>query len=116
MTVDIATILPGVASIISAVSGWALRSAVSQKKEQRSIKAGVVALIHDRLYTSYEEYSHRCPAPFASVEEMRNAEYLYKPYHALGGNGTGTELYERIMNMPSNAPKEKKNAEKTNLA
>ncbi len=25
-----------------------------------------------------------------------NIEYLYRGYHALGGNGTGTELYERV--------------------
>lgn len=101
MTVDLNILLPAITSLLSAICGWALRAAISQKKEQKSIKAGVVALIHDRLYTSYEEYSHRQPLPFATVEEIRNAEYLYKPYHALGGNGTGTELYERIMNMPS---------------
>ena len=31
---------------------------------------------------------------------MRNLEYLYRSYHALGGNGTGTELYNRAKGLP----------------
>ena len=31
---------------------------------------------------------------------MRNLEYLYRSYHALGGNGTGTELYNRAKALP----------------
>ena len=27
---------------------------------------------------------------------MKNYEYLYNVYHELGGNGTGTEIYERV--------------------
>ena len=29
-----------------------------------------------------------------------NLEYLYRSYHALGGNGTGTELYNRAKALP----------------
>ena len=29
------------------------------------------------------------------TDGLRNLEYLYRSYHALGGNGTGTELYNR---------------------
>lgn len=31
---------------------------------------------------------------------LKNLEYLYKSYHALGGNGTGTELYNRAKALP----------------
>ena len=31
---------------------------------------------------------------------LKNVEYLYKSYHALGGNGTGTELYTRAKALP----------------
>lgn len=34
------------------------------------------------------------------TDAMRNLEYLYRSYHALGGNGTGTELYNRAKALP----------------
>ena len=34
---------------------------------------------------------------------QENIEYLYKSYHALGGNGTGTELYTRAKSLPLHA-------------
>ena len=56
------------------------------------------ALLHDRLYSE-------CTACLArgciDVEALRNLEYLYTAYHALGGNGTGTELYQRAKGLPT---------------
>ena len=34
------------------------------------------------------------------MEALKNIEYLYNAYHALGGNGTGTELYQRVQKLP----------------
>ena len=34
-----------------------------------------------------------------TIEDMKDFEYLYNAYHALGGNGTGTEIYERVKNL-----------------
>ena len=33
-------------------------------------------------------------------------EHLYKAYHALGGNGTGTEIYKRVKELPMKQGKE----------
>lgn len=107
MTIAITTLLPYAASVASAAAGWAVKGWLSRRKEQSAIKGGVVALIHDRLYTIYGECSARKPGPYATVEEIRNADYLYQPYHALGGNGTGTELYSRLKDMPPVPPAEK---------
>ena len=41
-----------------------------------------------------------------SVKDIENLGYLYPPYHALGGNGTGTELFERVKHMPAKPEKE----------
>lgn len=76
----------------------------AQQAEQVAIKEGVVALLHDRLYAMYGECAI---VGHASVETLRNADYLYRPYHELGGNGTGTELYNRIKSMPPASPAEK---------
>lgn len=34
------------------------------------------------------------------VEDRRHLENVYSAYHAIGGNGTGTRLYEESMRLP----------------
>ena len=62
-----------------------------------TIKDGLLAIMHDRLYQSCTFYIKQ-----GSIDTggLKNIEYLYKSYHALGGNGTGTELYNRAKAMP----------------
>lgn len=72
-----------------------------QRTEQAAIKDGMLALLHDRIFSVYAECKTK---KYASVEDMRNLEYLYRPYHNLGGNGTGTELYDRVKSMPTDPP------------
>ncbi|WP_279132730.1 hypothetical protein [Barnesiella intestinihominis] len=36
----------------------------------------------------------------ATTEDLNNVERIYDNYHKLGGNGTGTALYERILRLP----------------
>ena len=67
------------------------------RKEQASLKAGVLALLHDRLYQGCRYHIRNKEI---DSDELKNMEYLYEGYHALGGNGTGTELYERIKKLP----------------
>ncbi len=68
-----------------------------REARQTALEAGVRALLHDRL-------RDRCAAclrqGFAGVADRENLEGLYAPYHALGGNGTGTELYGKILKLP----------------
>ncbi|MBS5784592.1 MAG: hypothetical protein KID04_17180 [Clostridium sp.] len=70
----------------------------AQQEQQGAMKDGMLALMHDRIFAIYAECQKK---GYATVEDLRNLEYLYKPYHKLGGNGTGTELYERIKKMPT---------------
>lgn len=52
----------------------------------------MVALLHDSLFRNCEQYIKRGEI---TVNELENLETLYASYHALGGNGTGTALYEK---------------------
>ena len=65
--------------------------------EQQLLKEGVLAILHDRLYQACRHYIREGDI---DVEGMKNIEYLYRSYHDLGGNGTGTELYERVKKLP----------------
>ena len=62
-----------------------------------AMEEGVRALLHDGIYSTYAECREK---GFADVNDLKNLEYLYRPYHALGGNSTGTELFERVKEMP----------------
>lgn len=84
-------------SVILAALSWAYRSLAKRFKrkmqEDAAIREGVTALLHDRLYQECPQHIHEgC----VCVEDLKNIEYLYRAYHALGGNGTGTELYNRV--------------------
>lgn len=69
----------------------------SQEKEQSVMKAGLEALLHDRLY---ERCTDLLAQKSITVSELKNIEYIYRSYHDLGGNGTGTQLFERIQTLP----------------
>lgn len=76
---------------------WMSAKLKARKIEDDAIKEGVLALLHDRLYQGCKYHIHQGQI---ADDEMKNMEYLYNGYHALGGNGTGTELYERIKKLP----------------
>lgn len=73
------------------------RKIKAQEEERKAIKAGLLAILHDRLYAECTRYLQRDGIDTAG---LRNLEYLYGSYHALGGNGTGTELYNRAKKLP----------------
>ena len=66
-------------------------------KKFKGLIMAVLAINHDQLYRQGEFY---ILTNEITVSELRNLEYLYKGYHALGGNGTGTEIYEKCKELP----------------
>lgn len=68
--------------------------------EQAALKEAVLALLHDRLYSLSRFYIDR---GWITIQDLDNLEYLYTAYHALGGNGTGTELFMRCKALPIRA-------------
>ena len=84
--------------IISVLLSGAYHKLSKQLKAERArtnaINAGVLALLHDRLYQACQFYINR---GYCTVPDRDNLEYMFKPYKALGGNGTGEELYNRCL-------------------
>lgn len=66
-------------------------------QDDAALRKGVIAMLHDRLYQSCRYYIKK---GWVDTEGLENLEYLYKSYHDLGGNGTGTALYERVKDLP----------------
>lgn len=82
---------------VLALLGAGYRKLNLKLKEQGKMKEGTLAILHDRLYQVCRFYIHQ---GWIDVESMKNVEYLYDSYHDLGGNGTGTELYNRVNSLP----------------
>lgn len=57
----------------------------------------VMAMGHDDLFRYAEFY---ILTNEITVKELENLEHIYKGYHALGGNGTGTEIFEKCKELP----------------
>ena len=74
----------------------------------RTLKDGMLALLHDRIYQACSFFIAR---GWCSPEDRSNLEYLYKPYKALGGNGTGESLYKKCLELPLSADRNKEKEE-----
>jgi hypothetical protein len=89
-------------AIVGALS-MAIKSLRARQKEQQgrqgAVEKGLQALLHSELYKECEECEKK---GFATIDDLESIEYLYNPYHALGGNGTGTTLYDRVKQLPGN--------------
>jgi hypothetical protein len=94
--------LTAVFGVLTGALSWAAKHLWSRQKtqaaRQKAVEEGVQALLRDRIYSGYAECLKK---GYANVDDIKNLECLYRPYHALGGNGTGTEIYERIRKMPA---------------
>lgn len=87
--------------LISVVFSGAYHKLSKQLKTERArtnaINAGVLALLHDRLYQACTFYLKR---KYCTLEDRDNLEYMFRPYKTLGGNGTGEDLYNRCLALP----------------
>ncbi|MGP8314019.1 hypothetical protein ACG0Z4_24440 [Enterocloster aldenensis] len=86
-----------VLATISGAVAWLGRKVHRWKQEQDLVKQGVLAILHDRLYQACQYYLRK---GYCSIDDRDNMEYMFRPYKALGGNGTGEELYNRCLALP----------------
>lgn len=89
--------LCGIPSLIVSILLFAFNYFKYKTKEFGLIKNGMVAILHNLVYTQGMSYIRDGKI---SMSDMKDYEYLYDAYNALGGNGTGTEIYNRVKNLP----------------
>jgi len=94
--------IEAVFAAILALFGIGYRKLSCRVKENGAIRCGVTALLWDALYRIYNEAEK---AEEITIDALKNAENIYNQYHALGGNGTGTELYNRLCDLPTRKTK-----------
>lgn len=77
---------------------------IKRVKEQEAVKQGLVAILRQTIYDNYNKWSERGYCPIYAREVISD---VYAQYHSLGGNDVGTELYNRTMELPTEAPEGK---------
>lgn len=79
----------------AAVVGYLLGKLNGVRMHDKAMEKGMRAILRQQLIDYHAQYvasGAGCPV---SVKEQ--ATNIYEAYHALGGNGTGTRLWEEIM-------------------
>ena len=68
--------------------------------EYMALKEGLLAILHDRLFQLCSHYLELGYIPVSESEKiLDNANVIYEAYHNLGGNGTGTDIYEKFKSL-----------------
>jgi hypothetical protein len=71
--------------------------AITQWKQTKAIKAGVQAMLRDRLLQGYRHYLEK---GWADYDDRANLENIYVQYHTLGANGVMDDLRTRFLHLP----------------
>lgn len=93
-------IVPIIITIIGSSGFWTLIThLITSKKEKKSgERAMILGLGHDKIRYLCQKYIER---GYITTDEFDNLyTYLYLPYKALGGNGTGEKLMNAVMKLP----------------
>lgn len=80
--------------ITSTCIAFVKRTSVSNK----ALKKGLVAMLRDRLYQSYNYHTKNGYFP---IDAREVADDMYEQYHALGGNGVVAHLKETLDKQPT---------------
>ena len=89
--------LLGIPSLITSFGVFIVTILKSKRMKYKIIEDGLICILHNMVYNQGKEYIR---VGDITVEDMKDYEYLYNTYHSLGGNGTGTEIYERVKDLP----------------
>ena len=69
-----------------------------QNDRSKQIESGLQSLLRAEIIRSHEKYMDKGYCPVYAREALNR---IYESYHALGGNGTMTELYKQVMALPT---------------
>ena len=82
-------------SVIGALVGAVVASCKRRSAKGDAMEQGMRALMRQELITLHKDYV--VDLGYCPVMIKEHAGHVYRAYHALGGNGTGTQLYEEIL-------------------
>lgn len=105
----VATILT---ACISTIVGVVVTAVVARFKlsgtKHKAVENGVQNLLRAEIIRQQEKWVERGYCPVYAKDAVRRE---YETYHALGGNGVITDLYNDIIQLPETPPKKNKKSE-----
>lgn len=97
----VTTLITGMFALVTTVGGYfvgELKGRTQRDKDtERAIADGVKVLLSCQLTNQFERYVNEGSIDLEGVDEVRR---VYNAYHALGGNGVGTEKAAVIERLP----------------
>ena len=84
----------GAVSLLGAAIGGLKES----RKKETALENGVQCLLRAEIIRSYDKYTDKGFCPLYAREALKRA---YDSYHELGGNDVATDLYHKIMKLPT---------------
>lgn len=86
-------------TLVSSAAFWTFISNRIDKKEaeESAERRALLGLLHDRIYTLGNNYIAQ---GYISTADYDNFNYLYEPYDALNGNGTGKRIKTEVDGLP----------------
>lgn len=81
-------------ALVAAVGGYL----AGRYKKSRSVEDGLQCLLRLEIIRSYEHYTHKECCPVYAREALTRG---YSAYHSLGGNDVATDLYNKLMELPT---------------
>lgn len=102
METEIVTaLITGMFALVTTVGGYFVgkfkERTLKDKDTERIIADGVRVLLSCRLHDHYERFTALGSIDIEGIDEVRR---VYSAYHALGGNGIGTERAEEVERLP----------------
>lgn len=84
--------------LVAALCGWLGAQVASMHTRDRALYEGMKVILRSSITDAYERYVTE-EAPL-TVERKREIDEAWAAYSALGGNGTGRQMYEDICDRP----------------
>ena len=105
----IVAIIGGAVTVFNVVYSTAMANKAEKKRQKdveemrqndrsKQIESGLQSLLRAEIIRSHEKYMDKGFCPVYAREALTR---IYESYHALGGNGTMTELYKQVMALPT---------------
>ncbi len=96
-----------VTALINAISNHKTKKAITDARQteeiaalevdMQAVKEGILNILRDNIIAMH---ARQIPEKHMPIYMREALEHSYKAYHALGGNGTITAIYNELMNLP----------------
>ncbi len=87
-----------VGALVASAVAFASRKWSGGIDTQRAIVSGMRTLLRNELVAMHREWAEE--KGYVTLEALEYAQETYEAYHGLGGNGSGTKLWEDINALP----------------